>query len=427
MERKTWKTLFTAISAVKNYNLLIEHHCPQCGAPATLSETDRLFSCAFCRVRSYLMPGDHFRYRLPSRAPSGKSIFYIPYWRFKGMLFSCVPEGVRQRFVDISQSAVDLPGFPHSLGFRSQTLKLQFAAADGESQYLAPLQSLDAVMRIFKNRFRQRLPQPVYHQAHIGENVSLIYAPYYAEESLFDAVLNETIGRQLPEGFSQMLAESPPLDWRLEFLPTLCPECGWDLEGEKESLVLLCRNCQSAWHPGRKRLHRLKFGLVASQGQENFIYLPFWRIQADVAGIELDSYYDLVKTANLPKVPREDWRNLPFRFWSPGFKIRPQTFLPLATKMTLSQPPDSLTDALPTGELYPVTLPMESALQGLKTTLASFIKPRRTHFPQLRDTGIKTTGIRLVYVPFVRRHHDLTQPHFKFTILVNQLKLAKSL
>ena len=36
-------------------------------------------------------------------------------------------------------------------------------------------------------------------------------------------------------------------------------------------------------------------------------------------------------------------------------------------------------------------------------------------------------GFRLIYVPFVRRHHDLTQPQFKFTILTNQLKLAKSL
>lgn len=412
---------------MKNYNLLIEHQCPQCGAPATLTETDRLFTCEFCRVRSYLMPGDHFRYRLPSRAPADKAVFYVPYWRFKGMLFSCVPDGVRQQFVDVSRRAVDVPLFPHSLGFRSQTLKLQFVSPDSEAHFLPSVQSFDAVMRIFKDRFRQRLPKPVYHQAHIGENISMLYAPYYAQGSLYDAILNETTGRRLSAEFNETVAASPRLGWRVSFLPTLCPDCGWDLEGETDSLVLLCRNCQSAWQPGRQRLHHLKFGHVAAGNDEKVIFLPFWRIRADVADIDLDSYFDLAKTANLPKVPRQEWRDIPFRFWSPGFKIRPQTFLPLATKMTLSHPPDFAPDELPSGELYPVTLPLESAVESLKITLANFIKPRKTHFPRLGDISISVTGFRLIYVPFVRRHHDLTQPQFTFTILANQLKLAKSL
>ena len=412
---------------MKNYNLLIEYQCPQCGAPATLTETDRLFTCEFCRVRSYLMPGDHFRYQLPSRAPEGKAVFYVPYWRFKGMLFSCVPEGVRQRFVDVSRQAVDNQLFPHSLGFRSQTLKLQFASASGDTRFLPSEQSLNAVMGVFAERFRQRLPQPVYHQAHIGEHISMIYAPYYAENSLYDAVLNETTGRGLPEGFDETVAGCIPLDWKLRFLPTLCPECGWDLEGESDSLVLLCRNCSSAWQPGRQRLHRINFGHVAGGSDADMIYLPFWRIRADVDQLDLDSYFDLAKAANLPKVPREEWRDIPFHFWSPGFKIRPQTFLPLATKMTLTQPPDLVADRLPAGELYPVTLSLASAADSLKVTLANFIKPRKTHFPRLQELSITVSGFRLVHVPFLRRHHDLTQPQFKFTILTNQLKLAKSL
>ena len=412
---------------MKNYNLLIEYQCPQCGAPATLTETDRLFSCEFCRVRSYLMPGSHFRYQLPSRAPDSKAVFYVPYWRFKGMLFSCVGEGVRQRFVDVSHQAVDNRLFPHSLGFRSQTLKLQFASTDSDARFLPSEQSLNTVMRIFKDRFNLLLPQPVYHQAHIGENISMIYAPFYAENSLYDAVLNETTGSKLPDGFHETVAGCTPLDWKLRFLPTLCPECGWDLEGETDSLVLLCRNCNSAWLPGRKRLHRTKFGHVAAGKDADVIFLPFWRIHVDVAQLNLDSYFDLATTANLPKVPRDEWREIPFRFWSPGFKIRPQTFLPLATKMTLTLPPDLVADRLPAGELYPVTLALESAVDSLKVILANFIKPRKIHYPTLQELSMTVAGFRLIYVPFVRRHHDLTQPQFKFTILTNQLKLAKSL
>ena len=65
-----------------------------------MNETDRLFECEFCRVKSYLMAKDVFHYRFPSSAPAGKDLFYIPYWRFKGMLFACNPGGINDKFID---------------------------------------------------------------------------------------------------------------------------------------------------------------------------------------------------------------------------------------------------------------------------------------------------------------------------------------
>jgi len=85
-----------ATSAVKSSNFLIDYQCPQCGAPAVLDETDRLFLCEYCRVKSYLITKDYFRYTLPSKAPENKKLLYFPYWRFKGMLFSCASDGVKQ-------------------------------------------------------------------------------------------------------------------------------------------------------------------------------------------------------------------------------------------------------------------------------------------------------------------------------------------
>ena len=35
--------------------------------------------------------------------------------------------------------------------------------------------------------------------------------------------------------------------YHLEFTPGLCPNCGWDLKGETDSLVLHCSNCMSFW------------------------------------------------------------------------------------------------------------------------------------------------------------------------------------
>ena len=110
-------------------SFIIEHQCPQCGAPAELEETDRLFECGYCRVKSYLTVPDYFRYTLPHHAPAGKELIYFPYWRFKGMLFSCLKKNIDMRFLDVSHQALGSVHFPVNIGFRGQTQKLRFAAA----------------------------------------------------------------------------------------------------------------------------------------------------------------------------------------------------------------------------------------------------------------------------------------------------------
>jgi hypothetical protein len=193
--------------------------------------------------------------------------------------------------------------------------------------------------------------------------------------------------------------------------------------------VLTCRNCNSAWKPGKDRLERLNFGHLplAADSCESILHLPFWRIRAAVDGIQLDSYADLVRAANLPIVSRTAWHDVPFYFWSPAFKIRPQTYLPLTTKMTLAQPQDLPAAGLPGGELHPVTLPVAEAVDSLKISLAAFVKPRKALYPQLSAITVAPQRYLLVYVPFVRSHHDLTQPSLKVSIMTNQLALAGSL
>jgi DNA-directed RNA polymerase subunit RPC12/RpoP len=411
---------------VKSSNLRIAYQCPQCGAPATLEETDRLFSCAYCRVKSYLISGDYFQFVLPHAAPEDKNLLFFPYWRFKGMLFSCVSTGIRQKFIDASHQAVESKYFPLSLGFRPQALKLRFLSPETNGSFVRPQQTLDGVTKIFKDRFSAFLPKPVFHQAHIGQSLSLIYAPYYRNHSLYDAVLNEPIASDLLPDFEELIAIAGSPDWGIRFLPTLCPNCGWDLEGQRDALVLLCRNCNSAWTAGNDRFVRIEFAHMAETGP-NIIYLPFWRIKTAISGIDLDTYADLIKVANLPKVTRADCHKRPFRFWSLAFKIRPQTFLPLATKMTLSQPQQTLSDELPPNDLYPVNLPIQEAVETLKINLANFIKPRKASLPQLPEIKIKTKDYLLVYVPFREKHQELTQPGSNFTITKTHLTLAKNL
>ena len=421
----------TVTSAAKNFkeviiNLLIEHQCPQCGAPAILEETDRLFACQFCRVNSYLMTDDFFRYLLPHSPNENKNIVYFPYWRFKGMLFFCGPSGILNRFVDVSHQAIDATNFPTSVGVRSQAMKLRFATADTDGRFLKPQQSFDKFLNTFQERFGKSLPKPILHQSNIGETLSLIYSPFYLTDRLYDAILCKPVSTKLPDDFNiDDFSEDHP-HGHIQFVSTLCPNCGWNLEGERDAWVLGCKNCNSTWYPVGKKLKQLKFAHIPGKKDET-IYLPFWRIKADITGINLESYADLIAVANLPRVAQSGWKDIPFRFWSPAFKVRPKVFLHLASQTTLSQPGEKLFSELPAARIYPTTLPIKEAVESLKITLADFMKPRRTLVERLRDIRIDPKSVTLVFMPFKEGHHEFIQPDFHLTINKNVLALSKNL
>lgn len=408
--------------------LLIEHQCPQCGAPATLEETERLFTCGFCRVRSYLLEVGRFRYCFSSAAPANRDLFFVPYWRFKGLLFASTGSGIQQRFIDVSQLALAEPHLPVSVGLRSQALKLRFLRPDQSGYFLTPAIAPSAVLKGLEARFTPSLPTPVWHLAYVGESLSLIWSPFYvnAGRRLQDAVLDKPVGGLLPETFNPLTIAGGAADSRLQFVSTLCPACGWDLEGSRDSLVLNCRNCQTCWHPTRDGLAPLRYAHLSLAGQRG-IFLPFWRIKATVTGVRLESYADLVRVANLPRVVQPGWESITFYFWVMAFKVQPQGFLRLARVMTLSQPRAELVEALPAEELFPVTLPVEEAFAASKILLASFITPVEDLAELLPRISVKPESYLLTYVPFELRPHEYVQPQYHLAINRNMIALSKHL
>jgi hypothetical protein len=406
--------------------LTIEHQCPQCGAPALLKETDRFFSCEFCRVNSYLVQDDFFKYMLPDAAPEGKDLVYYPYWRFKGMLFSCLESGIRHKFIDVSYQAVESRFFPISLGLRSQALKLSFATPEKSGYFLKPTFSFNKAMNIFKLRFSTSLPGPVFYQSHIGDTISLIYSPFYGEGKIYDAVLNKALSSTPPDDFSASSLPGGRPDSHIQFLPTLCPGCGWDLEGQRDTLILLCRNCNTTWRPAKNGLKPIKFATMPAKDR-NIIYLPFWRIKAEIKGIKLDSYADLVRIANLPKAIQKDWKDRDFHFWCPAFKVRPRVFIQLERNVTLSQPERGMGGELPKARIHPVTLSIEDAAESLTMSMAGFIKPEKDMFPMLKDIAVKPKRYLLVYMPFIEQFQEYVQPELYLAVNKNQLSLASNL
>ncbi|MGD8462169.1 MAG: hypothetical protein PVH27_17580, partial [Desulfobacterales bacterium] len=245
----------------------------------------------------------------------------------------------------------------------------------------------------------------------------------YIENRLYDGVLNSPVATAAVADFDldQLAFENP--HWRIHFMATLCPNCGWDLDGDRDSLVLLCKNCTTAWYPVGKRLKQISFGTQPIDDNDA-IYLPFWRIRSKIKGIELNTYADLIKVANIPKVVQSGWENVGFRFWVPAFKVRPKIFMQLSKHMTLAQLQTEIVGELPQNRHYRINLPVTEANQSLKVNLASFFRPKNQLMEILPLVRITAQSFTLVYVPFVEKHHQYIQPDLQFAINKNILALS---
>ncbi|MBN1930152.1 MAG: hypothetical protein JW786_00905 [Desulfobacterales bacterium] len=342
------------------------------------------------------------------------------------MLFSCLPTGIEHRFIDLSCQAVESAYFPTSVGLRSQALKLQFVSPESEGRFLQPVLPLRKALRIYEKRFNTMMSNPTFHKVFIGETISLIYSPFYVGSKLYDGILDKPISSILPSNFETSLSTEKRPGQYLRFIPALCPDCGWDLNGRAESIVLNCLNCNSMWLSTGNGLKKLKFGYIPGK-ESNNVYLPFWRINADITGIKLQTYSDLVKVANLPKAVQKNWNDIEFNFWALAFKVRPQNFVRIAQQITFKQPQEISFSKISHADHYPVTLPMEEAAQSLKISLASFMKPKDFILSELQNIKIRPKKILLVYIAFQENHHELIHSEFHVSINKNMLSLAGNL
>ncbi|MFN3534091.1 MAG: hypothetical protein ACK4WB_01735 [Desulfatiglandales bacterium] len=117
--------------------LKVAHDCPQCGAPITFKESERIVSCQFCRVRSVLITDGPTRYFLPPRVKGDQGIYYAPYWRIKGDLYWKTGNTIASRFVDTTRSASKISSLPISMGLRPQSMLLRLFFPDGQNSLAA--------------------------------------------------------------------------------------------------------------------------------------------------------------------------------------------------------------------------------------------------------------------------------------------------
>lgn len=391
----------------------IEQSCPQCGAPVTMDETDRLLACPFCRTRLYLVPEGHFRYHIPPAAGAKGDLLYVPYWRLRGPSFTVCSSGVTNRFVDTSALAATLAGLPPTLGLRPQVLKLRFLSAATEGRFV-PVDRpvLKAIPELAARG------GDVFHRRFIGETVSLIHAPVVLQGGTFyDAILGRPFCGCPAGAWDHLHAAAVAPQGHVRFVATLCPHCGWDMEGERDSLVLICRNCNSAWSCPGQGFEKVAFAVMEPpEGDEPACHLPFWRMKPRFSGIELASLADLIRIANLPRAITPAFEEEPLYFWSPAFKVNPALFARWSRQMTVFRPLGHATDALPETALYPVTLPLTEAADAIIINLAQLIMDKRMHYPKLDSLQVTLDEARLEYHPFVSSRSELLHSRMKVAI-----------
>jgi len=309
------------------------------------------------------------------------------------------------------------------MGLRAQAMRLAFVSPHTVGRFLEPALSLQDILKRQEVRFKTEMAgRKTYHQSHVGEVLSLIYSPFYIDTQVVDAVLNRPVSGSPPDSFMNTLPESGPPVWQMQFLSAICPSCGWNLSGERNAIVLTCANCNSAWQPVGSSLKQIPVGFYPDDSAD--LFLPFWRIKADVSGIPLSTYADLAHLANLPRVMQKGWNQVEFRFWSLAFKLSPKAFLSLSIRMNLTQPSGDLKSGNPSGSIYPTTLSVTEAVDTLKTSLAGMMKPAETGFTKLPQIHIKALRFVLVYLPFRSGHHEWLQPDYNIAINKNMLFLT---
>ena len=442
-------------------HIKVEQACPQCGAPIVVQETDRLLTCPYCEVKSFIRANGVFRYYLPPKHENkwDTPLLYVPYLRFKGSIFVVNEAGIGHRVVDTTQIGVDVPGLPPSLGVRPQVMPVRRLAPQISGRYL-PLTLkaravLEKAIRLTPLRLEQKetVRKPVsydggelvyefstrvktveysahsrfLHRAFIGETVSFVYLPVARQEDrLVDAVTGNTLLRL--EHPAEALPSATPFKsgWQEKFTATLCPRCGESLEGEGDCLIMTCANCDTVWAIGREKLESVDWQMVPG-GRRTTMYLGFWRISCEIPVLDIRSFADFVRQTNQAMIVRSSWEMQEMSFWIPAFKLRPRVFLRVGRNATISQwrlapGPGHVTDSM-----YPVTLPASEARQSVKVILAATSAARKNIFPFLPKVRLEKTATRLVYLPFVDKGHDWYQPQSGITVAKAVLRFGRSL
>jgi len=440
----------------------IEERCPQCGAPIVLKETDHLLTCPFCKVKTLLLARGPFRYVLPSspKTDPGQPLIHVPYLRFKGTIFLINEAGIGHKVVDTTRIGTVLPDLPPTLGVRPQAMPVRRLVPRTPGRFLPLAIKASAILekvirltplRIEKRKLVRRRAQGTggeeelfsydsrietteysahsrfLHRAFIGESISFLYLPLWVRgDRVVDAVTGQAVAALDRAGELGRSAIPFRPSWQTRFKATLCPRCGWSLDGEGDAHVMTCSNCDSAWSLGREQLEEVRWRMIAGD-EATRLHIGFWRITGTIPEVGIASFADFIKRTNQPMLVRPEWNARPMRFLVPAFKLQPKVFLRIGRQATISQWRLQARPGRVRDDLYPVTLPASEARQAVKVILAACAASRKRIFPFLPRIHLRQTAVELLYLPFEDKGHDWFQPDCGISVSKSALGFGRRL
>jgi predicted RNA-binding Zn-ribbon protein involved in translation (DUF1610 family) len=400
----------------------IDHQCPQCGAPVIMGETEALFSCPFCKVKLLIAGRDTVSYYLGEPGLDGETLF-LPYRRNTGVDVNCTSTGIATSLVDKTSLASSASFLPRSLGVRTQALRLKFLTKETKGRFVIPDGAAEdhhlaeSRQAILPGYAAAGLTASVAIRRFLSQASSFIYNPFrLLDDDVYDAISAEIVGRlDADHTFDGLPFGHPPV--HVAFIPAACPNCGVDLDGDKESIALPCRNCGLLWEATETGLAERSFRSLPRQSGERTL-LPFWSMRAKAEGLHEVLFTDPFKS--IP--PRSAGRPIEFdsfRFLVPAFFLNPLLFLRLSERATLWQPATEEVnkEADRDSRLYPVTLSAAQAVKLLPIILSSIITRTENSLVSIVRGSLEPAETTILFIPFTRTAAELLHAQMKVSLL----------
>jgi predicted RNA-binding Zn-ribbon protein involved in translation (DUF1610 family) len=259
------------------------------------------------------------------------------------------------RHIDRTLPALDAPALKvSSLGLRPDVLKISLFEKDSllRRGRISPVRSHDE--EIEKLGYAPALPGQIVARRVIGKSRSLIHFPFWVVETAGDAdqggVLtvidgvngDVTNGSAPADLLDNLIAGDGGRFETIGLRPLKCPECAADLPVRDKDVVFFCGGCGKAWCINGTEFIQVPYTAMPRSGGRGITeYLPFWVVEARVVSGEesIGNKYELTRLAPGMRMPTEEDRDIPLRFFVPAFALGNLNILSrLSAGFTRSQP-----------------------------------------------------------------------------------------
>ncbi|OGC90809.1 MAG: hypothetical protein A2W25_12800 [candidate division Zixibacteria bacterium RBG_16_53_22] len=357
-------------------------NCPGCGSSLLTLEGAISMQCVFCglvmrigapgRILKYYYPSDldnfalkcavekHLRDngRLSTVALDTTRLYFLPFYRFRGMSYSLMSEKkYEDDEIELDQAVIPsktifhqrcrhfdltIPAFENkafgleSLGVRPEVIPLSVFAKDILLPRSIPLGirvSPDDAKQSAMGMFAFNLGFALEGKEHvisemIGEGLSIIYYPVWALSATVGGMpvtyfidgLSKRIINETSEPFEDRSGETGlVIGDEFKPIPHRCPNCGADLPVSEFSLIYYCRNCHKSYIvvSDGYRLTKTRSALH-EQGKD---YFPYWRFQFKGGrGESSVGEFAKILTGEIPLIAKNKAKNA-FYLYVPAFKM----------------------------------------------------------------------------------------------------------